>query len=378
MMRHGLRAAVCILLILSFFIPAAAVRAESEQGIYVIEMSTLTTLSEENADAKIYPAGLTKLMSFLLFFEALDNGEVKESDMVTVSPNAASKGGTSVFLDAGSSYTFAELLKAAIVSSGNDAAVALAEHISGSEAAFTGKMNERAKELSVSPAFADPAGLDKKNLFSARELGRIACELCKHNAFYKYSTIWTYTFTHNSGRATELTSANKLIKTQGFDGITTGSSSGGGYCLAASASSGKARFIAIILGAPNSETRFETARTLLNEACASYSVYEASRKGARVKSQSISGAKKETVDICAAEDLVLLINKQDEQGITKSIEIGELKAPLKAGDTVGALVVTLPDGEQKRVDLVCAEDIEESSVISALKKLLGMWLRGTA
>ena len=378
MMRHGLRAAVCILLILSFFIPAAAVRAESEQGIYVIEMSTLTTLSEENADAKIYPAGLTKLMSFLLFFEALDNGEVKESDVVTVSPNAASKGGTSVFLDAGSSYTFAELLKAAIVSSGNDAAVALAEHISGSEAAFTGKMNERAKELSVSPAFADPAGLDKKNLFSARELGRIACELCKHNAFYKYSTIWTYTFTHNSGRATELTSANKLIKTQGFDGITTGSSSGGGYCLAASASSGKARFIAIILGAPNSETRFETARTLLNEACASYSVYEASRKGARVKSQSISGAKKETVDICAAEDLVLLINKQDEQGITKSIEIGELKAPLKAGDTVGALVVTLPDGEQKRVDLVCAEDIEESSVISALKKLLGMWLRGTA
>ncbi|MBQ6691984.1 MAG: D-alanyl-D-alanine carboxypeptidase, partial [Clostridia bacterium] len=352
MMRHGLRAAVCILLILSFFIPAAAVRAESEQGIYVIEMSTLTTLSEENADAKIYPAGLTKLMSFLLFFEALDNGEVKESDVVTVSPNAASKGGTSVFLDAGSSYTFAELLKAAIVSSGNDAAVALAEHISGSEAAFTGKMNERAKELSVSPAFADPAGLDKKNLFSARELGRIACELCKHNAFYKYSTIWTYTFTHNSGRATELTSANKLIKTQGFDGITTGSSSGGGYCLAASASSGKARFIAIILGAPNSETRFETARTLLNEACASYSVYEASRKGARVKSQSISGAKKETVDICAAEDLVLLINKQDEQGITKSIEIGELKAPLKAGDTVGALVVTLPDGEQKRVDLV--------------------------
>lgn len=378
MMRHGLRAAVCILLILSFFIPAAAVRAESEQGIYVIEMSTLTTLSEENADAKIYPAGLTKLMSFLLFFEALDNGEVKESDMVTVSPNAASKGGTSVFLDAGSSYTFAELLKAAIVSSGNDAAVALAEHISGSEAAFTEKMNERAKELSVSPAFADPAGLDKKNLFSARELGRIACELCKHNAFYKYSTIWTYTFTHNSGRATELTSANKLIKTQGFDGITTGSSSGGGYCLAASASSGKARFIAIILGAPNSETRFETARTLLNEACASYSVYEASRKGARVKSQSISGAKKETVDICAAEDLVLLINKQDEQGITKSIEIGELKAPLKAGDTVGALVVTLPDGEQKRVNLVCAEDIEESSVISALKKLLGMWLRGTA
>lgn len=379
MKRRMLCAASCLTLLIAIIIPSLSVRAEYDaSAVFVEEAITGEAIISENADTPMFPAALTKLMSFLLFFEALDSGKASESDMVAISPNAASKGGTSVFLDAGTQYPFGDLLRAAIVSSGNDATIALAEHISGTEAAFTELMNKRASEMGLTGHFADPTGLDGSTSISARELGKIASELSDHSAFFNYSTVWTYTFTHQSGRETELTSSNKLIKTEGYDGMTTGSSKDAGYCLAASLKNGKNRFIAIILGSKSSEKRFETAREVLSGAAANYSVYEAAREGAKVKSHPISGARQDTVDICASRDLILLIKKEHEQGITKNLEIGELFAPLSKGDVVGSMTVTLPDGEKHSIDLVVCEDVEASSIMSGIKRLTHMWLFGSA
>ena len=379
MKKRILCAAVCLMLIIAVIIPALPAYAEYDAAaVFVTEALTGEAIAEQNADAPLFPAALVKLMSFLLFFEALESGRASESDMVSISPNAASKGGTSVFLDAGTQYPFSDLLQAAIVSSGNDATVALAEHIAGTETAFTELMNRRAAELGLTGHFSDPMGLDNTTAVSARELGRIAAELARQSKFFSYSTVWTYTFNHQSGRQTELTSSNKLVKTEGYDGMVTGSSRDAGYCLAASLKGGKTRFIAIILGSQSSEKRFDTAREVLGGIAAGYSVYEAARQGAKIKSHPIAGARQETVDICAANDLVLLVKKEQEQGITKNLEIGELSAPLKNGDVVGSMTVTIPDGEKHSIDLIVCEDIEASSLISGIKRLSHMWLFGSA
>jgi len=370
---------VCILIAgLILCNTAFAEGAKPACGAYcVAEQRTGKAVSGVNEQQQMFPAGLTKLMSFLLFFEALETGSVSTDAEVSVSQNAASKGGTSVFLDAGASYAFAELLQAAVVSSGNDATVALAEHLTGSEEAFTEKMNERAGELGLGCSFADPTGLSAETRASAEDLAVIAAKLAEHPEFFKYSTIWTYKFIHDSGRETELTSANKLIKSETYDGMTTGSAKEAGYCLAASMEQNGSRFLCIVLDAETSDDRFLLASELLSTAAASYTSHEIVRKGAKVKSVEISGAREKEIPLYAAEDLSLLLEKDIE--IQKSINLREkLSAPLAAGEKAGELIVTASDGGKYVVELVVGEDIAENSFGSSLSKVLSIWLVRTA
>ena len=358
------------------FLPC--IYAENEEAAYItIEAQTGEAVYSENADEKFFPAGLTKLMSYLILFEALDDGRVSQSDMVSISKNAASKGGTSVFLDEGTKYPFGVLLRAAIVSSGNDAVTALAEHTAGTEAAFTDMMNEHAERLGLTAHFADPTGLDTATSVSAADLAKTAAALEKHSGFFDHSGIWTYTFSHTSGRETELTSANKLIKTDGFDGMATGSSKEAGYCVCASYKDGAARFISVVLGAKSSEKRFEKARELSNSAAAAYSVCEIARAGEKVKDVPVKGARINSVGIYAAEDLTLLVKKEDEKNISREINISEICAPVKKGEVVGSMTVTLSDGRKHDIPLSSGEEIEASDLSSGLIRILGLWLKVT-
>jgi len=367
-----------ILLILLMLWTQPAFAETSAEGVWcVMEQRSGQVITGSREQEQRFPAGLTKLMSFLLFFEALDAGEVQKTAMVTVSENAASKGGTSVFLDAGAAYPFEELLRAAVVSSGNDATTALAEHMAGSEEAFVERMQKRAGEMGLSCAFADATGLSTETRASAKELAAIAAELAEHSGFFEYSGIWTYTFVHENGRETELTSSNKLIKSEVYDGMATGSSKDAGYCLAASMPQNGSHFLCIVMNAENSDQRFSTASGLLGTAAAAYMPYDIVEKGAKVKNVSISGAKQKEITLYAAEDLSLLLPK--DQDIEKTIHLREdLKAPLSAGERAGELIVTASDGTKYSVALVVAEEIPESSLRGSLSRIMSLWLsRGT-
>lgn len=341
-------------------------------GYYVTEQKTGAVIAQEDANRQVFPAGLTKLMSVLLFFEALEEGAVAEDTMVTISQNAASKGGTSVFLDAGTQYPFAELLQAVIVGGGNDAATALAECVAGSEAEFTARMNARAAELGLECSFADLTGLSAETRISAAALGKIAAELAAYEAFFDSSTIWTYRFTHESGRETEITSANRLIRSAVYDGMMTGSAREAGYCVAASLRQDGTHYLCIVLDADSSEERFLRASELLSTAAAAHTVREIVRAGEQVQTIAVAGARE--VPICAAEALTLLL-PGDVTAETQLHLREDLAAPLAAGEQVGELIVKTSDGAHYAVALIAMEDVAEVGFLHSLKRVLGVWLR---
>lgn len=366
---------VSVILIFMIFLARPVFAEGEEQGIWcVTEQRSGQMIAGSREEEQRFPAGLTKLMSFLLFFEAMERGEVSGTDQVTVSRNAASKGGTSVFLDEGTAYSFEDLLRAAVVSSGNDATVALAEHIAGSEEAFVEKMTKRAGELGINGSFADATGLSPETKLSAKELAVIAGELAEHKKFFEYSNIWTYTFVHQDGRETELTSSNKLIKSDTYDGMATGSSREAGYCLAASMPQNGSRYLCIVLNAENSDRRFDLASGLLGTASAGYMPYDIVAAGAKVKTVNIPGAKEKETVLYAAEELSLLLPK--DQDIQKTVHLREdLSAPLSAGEAVGELIVTATDGSKYTVPLIVKEAVEEGSLRSSLSRILRLWLQ---
>ncbi|MBR4079342.1 MAG: hypothetical protein IKK29_03960, partial [Christensenellaceae bacterium] len=194
--------------------------------------------------------------------------------------------------------------------------------------------------------------------------------------FFKYSTIWTYRFTHRSGRETELTSANKLIKSETYDGMMTGSAKEAGYCLAASMKQNGSRFICVVMDAKTSDDRFLLASEKLSAAAAEYESQEIVRKGEKVKNAEVKGAREKEVPICAAEDLSLLLKKGTE--VQKSLNLREnLSAPLTAGEKAGELIVTASDGTKYAVELIVGEDVAENSFGSSFGKILSIWLDGS-
>ena len=239
-------------------VPAAAEEwGDTDAKAYaLIEANTGTVIASAGGEEQMPAAGLTKLMSCLLIYEAIDNKTVSVQDSVRISKEAAAQGGTQVFLDAGAEYTIEELLKPMVMSSANDATVALAESVAGSEAAFVQLMNQRASQMELGASFADCTGLSEASTMSALDAARVAAELSKHSAFFKYSSLWLESFTHKSGRETEMSNANRLVR-EGCDGMMTGSVGVESYHVAASLASGNARYICVVMGDKSSSDRFK-------------------------------------------------------------------------------------------------------------------------
>lgn len=335
----------------------------------LMEASTGKILYTKGADEERTPASVTKLMTLLLIFEEIENGRIGLSDTVTVSAHAQSMGGSQVFLEEGEQQTVETLIKCIVIASGNDASVAMAEHIAGSEPAFVERMNQRAAQLSLQHShFVDCCGLtdDEAHYMSAEDIAVVSRELVlRFPELFSYSTVWMEDITHHTRRgdsAFTLTNTNKLLRSyEGCIGLKTGSTSRAGYCVSEVAKRDELTMIAVILGGETSKERFADAATLLTYGFGQCRLYTDPVQP--MDGPEIAGAKKESYTAQMTQDFVWLdARKQDLTAIEKKAEFQEnLKAPMKQGDSVGKVTYTLQGETIGQMELVLTEDVEKKT-----------------
>ena len=325
-----------------------AVEAAAEAPVEVhapsailMDVATGTVLFEKNADDRREPASVTKVMTLLLVMEALDAGQIGWNDRVTASAAAAGKGGSQIYLEEGEQLSMDEMLKSVVVSSANDCATALAEHVAGSEAAFTAKMNLRAAELGMNNThFVNCTGLDdepeaKEHLTTARDIAIMSRELLRHDAIRRYTTIWMDTVRDG---AFGLSNTNKLVRFyEGTTGLKTGYTSRSGHCLSASAKRNGIELIAVILGADSSSHRFEDAKALLNWGFANYALVDPTEGFTPTAVPVILGTR-DTVTPLPADCGPILLEKAKAAAVTREVELAEnCEAPVEQGQVLGTL-----------------------------------------
>lgn len=359
-------------------VPVDAVEISAPSAI-LMEKETGTVIFEKNADELYSPASVTKVMTMLLIVEAVDSGAMTLDDMVTVSANAASMGGSQVFLEEGEQMSLREMLKCIVVSSANDAAVAVAEHMAGSEATFARMMNERAAELGMAnTCFENCTGLmDPENhKTTARDIAIMSRELIKHEWIKEYTTIWMDTIRDG---AFGLSNTNKLIYYyDGSTGLKTGFTQKAMYCLSATACRDGVEYIAVVMHCETSQERFESAKALLNYAFANYTTISATPDGA-LPPIPVTLGKTQTIQPVAQGEGAILIKKQEAAAVTKELELAtELKAPVKEGDTVGTL--TIKSGEEilATIPITASSGVEKLSWGDIFIKILSVTFLGCA
>ncbi len=367
-----------------FFMPVDA-KAEEDQlditstSAVLIEGSTGTIIYEKNKDEKLRPASITKIMTLLLIFEALDSGKIALTDMVTISEHAASMGGSQVYLEPYEQQDVNTMIKCISIASANDASVAMAEAIAGSEEEFVKKMNERAKELGMNNThFVNCCGLDVDNHYStAYDVALMSRELItKHPEISNYSTVWMDTFVHTTKKGQSefgLTNTNKLIKFyKGITGLKTGSTSLAKYCLSATAKREGMDLIAVILAAPETKVRFSEAAKLLNYGYANCSIYTDNNQDMVVTpipvKKGVEVALKYRVN---KEFSYLCLKETNPADITKEITINEMiTAPVKENDKVGEVTYFIKGKQIGTVDIVAAENISKANFMDFFKRAL--------
>jgi D-alanyl-D-alanine carboxypeptidase (penicillin-binding protein 5/6) len=364
-------------------VPAVA----SAQGVtpqaksfVLMDASSGTVLAENNADAQLPCASVVKTMTMLLLFDALDSGRLSLAETVTISEHSASMGGTQVFLDVHTTHTVEGLMKAMMICSANDATVALAEKLAGSEQAFAEMMNKKAQVMGLGAHFVNATGLEADGqTMSARDVAAVCRSLMKYDPLLVWSAIWMESYIHPDNRETEMVNANRLVRYyEGAEGICTGSSDSAGYCIAASAKRSTGRFIYVSLGAPNSNTRFEDANTALDYAFAGFSATNVVREGQQLcQSYPVAGGTKDAVDVVAGSGFAALLEKGSENRMEKElVMLEEVKAPVQKGQKIGYLRILLDGEEIGRVDAVAAEEVQARNYANSLHSILLWWLFG--
>lgn len=348
--------------------PSLTITAKSA---ILTERSTGTVLFEHDADKQMPPASITKVMTLLLVFEAMDAGKFTMETEIVASEHACSMGGSQIWLEPGEAFTVNELLKAAAISSANDACVALGEAVSGSEETFVELMNERAAELGMkNTVFKNCTGLDAEgHLSTARDIAIMSAELLRHPEIKNYSTVWMDSL---RGGKTELTNTNRLVRFyKGCTGLKTGSTDGAGCCLSASAERDGMELISVTLGSPNTDERFAAGRKLLDYGFANFALVKMTPPEEYLAPIPVAHGTAETVQPICEEPAAFLLKKGQEAGVEQSVYLPEkLEAPVKAGDVLGRVTVTLSGGEIGGYDIVAAEDVPRMGLFEALKKLL--------
>jgi D-alanyl-D-alanine carboxypeptidase (penicillin-binding protein 5/6) len=317
-------------------------------------------------------------MTLLIVFEELEAGRISLEDNITVSKAAADQIGSQALLDVGAVYTLNDLLKSAIIASANDATCALAEHIGGTEGAFAAEMNERAAALELTNTYyMNSTGLPVDGQYTtARDVARLTCELSKHKAYHDYASVWMDTLTHPSGRVTDLTNTNRLVRFyEGCDGFKTGSADAAKYCLSASAEKNGLRLIAIVLGTPNSQRRFDEARAMLDYGFSSYRRVQVLRAGEPLGKQipvklGASGA----VDVALGTGISMLMKHGQERQLSLETELPEeVVAPIKAGQTLGMVRVLLGDTVIAKLPAVAATDVRMPGFLESFYRVFENW-----
>lgn len=371
-----------IILLLILIIPVT-VKAEeldlTAKSSILIEASTGEILSEKNSDEKLAPASMTKIMTMLLIMESLEKNEYSLEDKVNISTNAASMGGSQVFLEAGSELKVKELLKAIAIASANDAAVAMAEYTAGSTESFVNLMNEKAASLGcTNTTFKNVHGLDTEDhLTTAKDMSIMARELLKHEEILTFSSIYEEFLNKPDGSSTWMVNTNKLIKYyNGLDGLKTGFTKNAGYCLTATAKRNNMRLISVVMNEPTTEKRSSDTIKLLNYGFANYKIKVVMPKDQDLGSIEIKNGKKETVGIKLTEDATNLESISDNKKYGFNINVDKIKAPIKVGDIIGKLEITIDGSVKKEIPITVKEDVKKANIWDLYKRNLNKILIG--
>lgn len=376
-----------LLLAAALFIPSLAAAAPLEDGlpieitspaVILAEAETGTVIFEKNADERREVASITKLMTALLVFEALEDNDIALTDQVTVSQRAAAMEGSQALLDADTDYKLEDLLRTMIMASANDSAVALAEYLAGTEENFVQRMNERAQTLGMDDThYVNCTGYPQEGQYTtARDVMTLSCEVSRHPAYHTYASVWVDTLVHPSGRTTDLTNTNRLVRFyEGCDGFKTGSTDAAKYCVSATAEKNGMRLIAVVLGCENSQTRFNEARSMLEYGFATYQRATIARKSDALGEQlKVNRGSAESVDLLLGSGLSMLLRNGQASQLKMELVIPEsIDAPVDAGQVVGFVRVLLGETAVAKLNVVAASAVPLPGFIEGFFRIINAW-----
>ncbi|CAG9622364.1 D-alanyl-D-alanine carboxypeptidase family protein [Sutcliffiella rhizosphaerae] len=353
---------------------------ENARSAILIERDTGQVLYEKNGHEKLPPASMTKIMTMLLIMEAIDKGKLSWDEKIRTSEYAASMGGSQIFLEAGEEMTTDEMLRGIAIASGNDASVAMAERIAGSEEAFVEMMNSKVKELGLeNTLFQNPTGLPDKNHYStANDMAVMAKELLKYEKITKYTGQYEDYLRQNTDKKFWLVNTNKLVKFYpGVDGVKTGFTSEAKYCLTATAKKDNMRVIAVVFGAPTPKDRNAQITNMLDFAFSHYKTHPMYERNVALEKVDISKGSKKEVDAVTSEPISILTKKgENVDDVVKEIKVDDkVKAPVKKGDKVGIIVLKKDGKILSQSNLVAGQDSKEANWWQLFKRSMGSFTK---
>lgn len=374
-----------LLLLLLFLIPLSICRAEdlanNAISSVIMEYSTGKILYEKNANQKLAPASMTKIMTMLLTMEAIDEGKLSMDDSIVISKTAADMGGSQMFLEEHSSVKVKELLKGIAIASANDAAVALAEKVGGSVDNFVNMMNEKATTLGLTnTTFKNPHGLDEEgHLSTAHDMAVMARSLIGYKDILNYTSTYEDYFNKPDGSRTWLVNTNKLVRFyKGVDGLKTGYTEGAGYCLTATAKKNDIRFITVVMGEPTSDQRSLDTSNLLNYAFNTYRLNTILSKDTELGKVNIEKGSIDEGTIVLKDDITEVEKvSEDKKEYSYNIKLDNIEAPVKYGDKVGTIEIIDNEGLIIREeDITIKESIDKANLFHILNNNLKVIIRG--
>ena len=372
---------ICLFIMIPFVkAEESNILAKNAESAILIETSTGEILYEFNSHEKKEPASMTKMMSMLLIMESIEKGVISLDQMITVSENASSMGGSQILLETGEQMSVDDLLKGIAIASGNDAVVALAEAIAGTEENFVKMMNDKLIELGLKDSnFKNCHGLDEEGHYSsAYDMAFIARELVKHEKILEYSSIYEAYLREGTDKKIWLVNTNKLVRFKnGVDGLKTGYTNGAGYCLTATMKKDNMRVIATVMGEPDSTTRNGEVSSMLDYAFAQVGLKKVLSKNSVVDKINLSKAKIDEVKIVPLEDVNVLYKKiEGEIAPTYKVKLDDIVAPIKKGSVVGKLYVMNDNKIINEINLTVKEDVEKCNLFELYWKYLKSIISG--
>ncbi|MBC6002399.1 D-alanyl-D-alanine carboxypeptidase dacC precursor [uncultured Clostridium sp.] len=347
----------------------------SSKTAILMDVGSGQILFEKNPHEKLPPASVTKVMTMLLIVEALDSGKIKLDDEVQISERASEMGGSQIFLEPGETQKVDDLLKGIAVASANDACVAMAEYVGGSEEEFVAMMNNKAKQLGMNDTnFSNTNGLPIENHYtSAHDIAIMSRELLKHDKITKYLTTWMDQIVVGKKKTTiGLANTNKMIKHyQGATGVKTGFTQEAKYCLSASAKRGETHLVAVTLGAPTTQERFKDSSSLLSYGFANYESVKLCSKSDKIATLTLDKADDNKVNLVAKDDLTALIKKGESKDFTKKIDVSKnIDLPVKKGTKLGTISIYKGDKQVGKIDLINEKDINKASYFKMFERVI--------
>lgn len=355
--------------------------AKNAKSAILIEASTGEILWEKNSHEKLAPASMTKMMGMLLVVESINKGNLKWDQIITVSENASKMGGSQILLEAGEQMSVEDLFKGVAVASGNDAIVALGEAVSGSEEMFVKMMNDRAKELRLmNTNFKNPHGLDEENHYSsAYDMSIIAKELVKYKKVLEYTGIYEDYLRKGTSKEFWLVNTNKLVRFfKGIDGLKTGYTGEAGYCLTATIEKDGMRLISVVMGEPEATIRNSETTSLINYGFSMYSLEKMLTTNSDLGKTKVYQGEDEYVKLLPLKDVNVLNNKNNnKRNVTYTLDVKNVKAPVKKGEVVGKLNIIENGKIIDKIDVTVKNDVKRASLIKMYLRNLKNVLSGS-